>query len=721
MSQHGYTYSDARRWLLADRGTAPERPLSILGTAHIDAAYSGDDAKRLRKFRMEAYNGGTMRFWWSADPIVVDLAGMDITAKSRPVLKDHSTSQVVGHSESARVVAADNGYRRLVLDGVASGTGPAAREVIANADNGFPWQASIGAEILGEIERVRAGVTVTINGRTFTGPLGIVRSSRLGEVSFVALGADDSTEVRMTAGRNASTNRPGETMDFETWLKAKGFTLAELNDTQKASLQAAFASEGKATATAEAEPEQDTAADLKASRKQAADESRRIAGIRKVCANKHPDIEAKAIEDGMSVDSAELLVLRASRATAPAIHAGAAAGINSEVLECAILQASRPTASMVADDADGGAGTRSRHERMLASYGEKVQATAHKAFRNGISLNQMIIEAARANGYTGRALKVDREVLKAAFALEAGFSAVDITGILANVANKTLLDGFMSVEQAWRQVSSVAAVNDFKEIKRYRLNGDETYEEVGPGGKIKHGSLSEIEYGNRAKTFAKMLSITRQDIKNDDLGALTTVPRRLGRGAATKLNRVFWTEFLADLSTFYTTGRGNYFEGASASLLTIDGLTEAERLFGVQTDGATPVANPLGLTPRRLLVPMALKAKGWALMNSTEIRDTTASTKAPIGNPFAGRFDLVWSAYLSDSNITGNSAKAWYLLADPQDLAVIETVFLDGQESPTVETAEADFNELGIQMRGYHDFGVRKQEYRAAVRSKGEG
>ena len=33
---------------------------------------------------------------------------------------------------------------------------------------------------------------------------------------------------------------------------------------------------------------------------------------------------------------------------------------------------------------------------------------------------------------------------------------------------------------------------------------------------------------------------------------------------------------------------------------------------------------------------------------------------------------------------------------------------------PTVESADADFNVLGVQMRGYHDFGVALQEPRGA-------
>ncbi len=61
-----------------------------------------------------------------------------------------------------------------------------------------------------------------------------------------------------------------------------------------------------------------------------------------------------------------------------------------------------------------------------------------------------------------------------------------------------------------------------------------------------------------------------------------------------------------------------------------------------------------------------------------------------------------------------------FLCHNPADLAAIEVVFLNGQEAPTIETADADFSVLGIQMRGYHDFGAALQESRAAVKAKGE-
>ena len=97
--------------------------------------------------------------------------------------------------------------------------------------------------------------------------------------------------------------------------------------------------------------------------------------------------------------------------------------------------------------------------------------------------------------------------------------------------------------------------------------------------------------------------------------------------------------------------------------------------------------------------------------------NTTASTKtkAPTDNPHAGKFEIACSAYLSNAALSGYSATGWYLLADPRVLAAIEVAFLNGIDRPTVEKAEANFNTLGVRFRGYVDFGVAMQDYRAAV------
>jgi hypothetical protein len=71
------------------------------------------------------------------------------------------------------------------------------------------------------------------------------------------------------------------------------------------------------------------------------------------------------------------------------------------------------------------------------------------------------------------------------------------------------------------------------------------------------------------------------------------------------------------------------------------------------------------------------------------------------------------------NSYTGSSSAAWYLMADPNQLPTIEIAALNGRVEPTVETADADFSTLGIQMRGYSDVGVALVEYRAAVKADG--
>ena len=78
--------------------------------------------------------------------------------------------------------------------------------------------------------------------------------------------------------------------------------------------------------------------------------------------------------------------------------------------------------------------------------------------------------------------------------------------------------------------------------------------------------------------------------------------------------------------------------------------------------------------PAILLVPTALSATGTQLYKSLEIRDTTASTKYPIANPHQGKYRTEVSRYLGNTKYTGNSTKAWYLLAGGSDWHTSTTI-----------------------------------------------
>lgn len=639
-------------------------------------------APKSRKFAMTAYTGGAMSLGFGA-PVVIDLAGMTVTRQDLPILRQHDEERIVGHSTQVDVTA-----QRIKVAGLISGTGEAAQEVTATAGNGFPWQASVGAAAH-QTEFVEQGQTVKVNGRSFTGPLIVARKTTLREVSFVPLGADGATSATVTASHK------GLFMQFDAWVKAKGFDPASLTADQTATLRAAFDAEQKP------KPPGDPVADMNAT---IAGNYKRIAAINAACGTEFADVAAEAVAGGWSEDKVARVVaekrlekLRAERPN-PTTIVGSSGRVGAEVLEAAVIQAASLPGELRA--------------KMEKGFTESTLEAAHKRYNGRIGLQQLLIEAAYANGYTGPANFKGNH----ADILRAAFSGGDISGILSNTANKFLLAGYMAVEQAWAAVSSRRPASDFKTMTSYRMTGGFKYEKIAANGTIPHGTVGEESYTNKVDTYAKMFAITRQDQRNDDLGALTDLPRKIGRGAGLSLNDVFWTAFLDD-STFFTAGNANYITGAG-TVLSSAGLTAGVQKFRKQTDAD---GNPLGLAPVMLLVPPELEQTAAELYASTNVNTGGAATteKVPNVNVHAAKYKPVVSTYLSNSGYTGYSATGWYLLASPDDEPVIEVAFLDGQESPTVEAADTDFSTLGIQMRGFHDFGVTKQSTRGAVKSKG--
>jgi len=662
------------------------------GAIRIEAATiveaGGDGKPALPRFSMVAYTGGPMRIAGWRHPVIVDLAGLGIPSQNRPIRFGHDMASGVGHTDAIRV---EQG--QLVAMGVVSRDTTAAKEIVVSARNGFPWQASIGAAVE-EFEFVKESQKVLVNGREFLGPVNVVRRATLGEISFVDLGADGQTSASVAAMSSPQTQEKSPMGDSITMgAGAQDSSHAEGVESTPAAKPPVTSASPEPTATESAVA---TVAEIRAA---ALAETNRVAAIREICVGRFPQIESQAIHEGWDKTRCELEVLRAGRPKAPAVQVReSGSALNGSLLEAACMM----TAKL-----DG----------VENLFDEPTLEAAGRRFRGGIGLQELLLEAAWANGYSGRNFRDSRAVLRFAFQpeLEAGFSTIDIGGILSNVANKFLLDGFFSVERTWRNLCAVRNVSDFKTVTSYRLIGKDQYEQVQPGGELKHGTLGNETYTNRADTYGLMLSIDRRDIINDDLGAITTVPRKLGRGSGLKINDVFWATFLAN-SSFFTADNKNYLTGADTTL-GIDGLTKAEVAFMDQVDSD---GKPIGVMPAILLVPTAGIAMGTQLNKSLEIRDTTASTKYPIANPHQGKFRTEVSRYLSNSHYPGYSTKAWYLLADPGDLPVIEVAFLNGQESPTIETAEADFSVLGIQMRGYHDVGCHLQDPRGGVRMKGE-
>ena len=635
------------------------KTLLLTGAVSLAAARKGPPRASIL-----AYSGNVMRVGgWGR--VVVDLAGVSIPEQV-PLLADHRAelSGIIGHARPT--IAAG----RLLAEGVVSESTEAARQVVALAREGLSWQASVGLDVSAS-RPVKPNTPVVVNGRTISEaqPFTLITASALKEITVTAIGADGDTTVSIAAMRRGKDTA----MTFEQWLEANGWTPDSLTEAQKTSLTAAYDA-------AHASPPVDPTQDMRA-------EAARLAGIRAACVD-HPAIEARAITEGWTVADTELYVLRARRPTPPAGHRGRVEATGN-VLEAALClhlgaadvaerQYDAPTLQAARD-------MRVRHVMDIVEHGLRAN---HIEPRGG-----------------------PQEILRASW------STNTIGGILSNVANKILLSQYRMFPSIAKRVSKKLSAANFKEHTGFRLTGANTLmEEVGAAGEIKHGSLTEASYTYRIATYAKMFGLTRQDIVNDDLGALNEVPRLIARGAALKLESLFWTLVLANTGSFFSKANGNYFDGAD-SALSAESLGTAVKMLRSATDAE---GEPVMLTPKSLVVPPELEAAADALYSSLNIvvaGQTDVST--PDGNTYAGKYKPETVPHLSNASYSGYSTSAWYLFCDPSDTPAFGVSFLNNVESPTIETGDTDFNKLGVQFRGYHDFGVCQIDTKGAIKSKG--
>lgn len=698
------------------------KKLSLLASLNLKADGSP------RRFSILAYSGGKLAVDGFDLPVIVDLAGLTIPA-SVPILIDHTKSveATLGLTD-----AITNDGKTLLMAGPVTGQSAMSQQVLAQAAAGHQWQASIGA-MVGDTVEIPPGQSVTVNGQAFTGPVIVARQSVLRETSVLPMGADPTTIVNLAA--SAASLKGNSAMNFEQWCAQLGVDPAKLDETKKAAFMLVYETDQNPPATPPAPPVAATApvaapvaaqpaaptaaagaalnltASLTQQNQALAANMRRVAEIQ-AKAGGFPLIAAKAIEENWSVDKVELEVLKASatKVRPTSFHSADKALPAGKVLEAAICM-SRKTAN---------------HEKEFTAA--ELQA-AHTQYRGQIGLKQLFLTAAMSNGWHGDvAAGLNRgnvgEVLRFAMTRQpielqaaGAFSTLSLPGILSNVANKEILTGYMQEDDAWREVAAIKSVSDFKAVTSYRMLDDVEYEELGAGGEIKHGTLGEESYTRQAKTYAKMFSLTRTSIINDDLSAFDDLRNRIGKGSAKKLTKVFWTAFVNN-STFYTSARTNYISGGTSNLATDGvglglGVTAFRKMTSPSADGLKRVG--AGQRPEILLVPPELEFIADALNKNANLGQVATSS----ANVFAGKYRPVVAWQLSDSGYTGYSTTAWYLLTGDKSMAPITVSFLNGVETPTVDEEASEFSTLGVQFRGYHDFGCDMAEYLGSLKSKG--
>lgn len=285
----------------------------------------------------------------------------------------------------------------------------------------------------------------------------------------------------------------------------------------------------------------------------------------------------------------------------------------------------------------------------------------------------------------------------------------DFPLILSNVVNQSVAKSWESAPTTFQLWTSKGNVTDFKPASRVNLSEADELLPMTEHGEFVHAEVTERGYTVQVGTYGRSFSMTRKALINDDLGILSTIPARYAAAARRMINKMSYAVLvdngkLPDNKALFHDDHGNLAQtGAPPSVESL-GAGRAAMRRHKDVKGK----ESLNIVPRYIIVPPELETLTEQLIRS--IVDPAKSNATP--NPFEGRLLPVCDAQLTD-------AKAWYLAADPNMIDTVEVTYLNGKDTPTIESAVV-FDMLGIKWRIFIDVGVKALDFRGLYKNPGE-
>jgi hypothetical protein len=274
--------------------------------------------------------------------------------------------------------------------------------------------------------------------------------------------------------------------------------------------------------------------------------------------------------------------------------------------------------------------------------------------------------------------------------------------------------------QSWRKiVSEIIPVSDFRTQRRMLLGGYGVLPAVSETGSYQALSSptdDEMTYAVGKKGGTE--DLTMEMIKNDDVGSIKRIPKKLGRAAAQTLYRAIFdmivnnTVTMWDGKVLFHTDHGNLGDQE----LSASYLSEIKQLMMDQV-AYGDAYEVLGMTniPKFILAPSELEELCFKLKTSKTLIGATNNAGTEPNIHATQGLDYIILPYWTDS-------KDFAVVADPNAQPTIEVGFLDGKEEP--ELFVQDMPNVGsvftadkITYKIRHIFGTAPLDYRTMFKS----
>ncbi len=335
---------------------------------------------------------------------------------------------------------------------------------------------------------------------------------------------------------------------------------------------------------------------------------------------------------------------------------------------------------------------------------------------NGMRLTELARHFLRMKGAPVNQWNTSQMVAKALsrdYAMGHGTS--DFTNVLENVSAKRVQVAYDEAPVTWRPWCGVGSLSDFKQTSIVNLSAFSDMDVIYENAEYKQGTITDKKETIQLLTYGKIFALSRQAIINDDVGIFQRVPTAIGQAAARQVDSLAWGVLTTnaalneDSTALFDAGHNNLVgpgSGAAPSVVTLDAAFTA---MALQTDPSTNAV--LGIRPRYLLVPVALESTARVLIAAQYDPAGTAGTLPP--NPYTGRLEVVSSHYLD----TDDPAQ-WYLAASPAQVGTVLMGFLDGVQTPYLESQE-QFSIDGVAWKVRIDAAAAAEDFRGLYQNDG--
>jgi hypothetical protein len=511
--------------------------------------------------------------------------------------------------------------------------GPKADNAFSLTRDGHLTDYSAGFREL-EITKLKEGETKEIDGRTYSGPAVLITRWQLKEVSTCPIGADSKAKAR--SEQNSEQNKEGV-------MLIKNKPVEEENkrtepDGQNLSV---------------------TQADIDKARAEAIEAERtRISEINEMCRTFDcSDIADTLVKENKTVDQARADVLDALKKRQKSNETNE---LNSRV-------------EVIADEMDK---FRAASEHGLAiRAGIKVEKPAPGANElAGYSLRELAREYITRSG--GRP---DRNAVKM---IGRSLTTTDFPIILSNLANISLQAGWEGANETWREWCSTGSLNDFKIHSFAQTGAFDDLDEIPEHGEYKFGAFGEAKETVKIAKYGKRAAITREAIINDDLSALTDIPKKMGMSAARKIGDLPYSVLIAnakmgDNIALFAAGHNNL--AGSGAALGVTPLNTAFAAMAKQKDLSGK--KRLNIRPSFFLAPVSIMGTSEEFFKTDKIDNLDNNTRKT--NIYSG--EVLKRIY--ESRLDDDSETAWYLAAGQRGMTV-KVFFLHGNDKPYLEQKE---------------------------------